>query len=71
MPNAAASLRRETEVFDLLARGRSIPYVRDALVISRETAATHAKHVYAKLDVHSRQELIDLVDRATERTQER
>ena len=52
---------RETEVFDLLARGRSIPYVRDALVISRETAATHAKHVYAKLGVHSRQDLIDLV----------
>ena len=26
-----------------------------------ETAATHAKHIYAKLDVHSRQELIDLV----------
>lgn len=52
---------RETEVFDLLARGRSIPYVRDALVISRDTAATHAKHIYAKLGVHSRQELIDLV----------
>ena len=53
--------RRESEVFALLARGRSIPYVRDALVISRETAATHAKHIYAKLGVHSRQELIDLV----------
>lgn len=52
---------RESEVFALLARGRSIPYVRDALIISRETAATHAKHIYAKLDVHSRQELIDLV----------
>ena len=52
---------RETEVFELLARGRSIPYVRDALVISKETAATHAKHIYAKLGVHSRQELIDLV----------
>lgn len=52
---------RETEVFSLLARGRSIPYIRDELVISRETAATHAKHIYAKLDVHSRQELIDLV----------
>ncbi|MEG0503846.1 MAG: helix-turn-helix transcriptional regulator, partial [Raoultibacter sp.] len=52
---------RETEVFELLARGRSIPYVRDALVISKETAATHAKHIYAKLDVHSRQELIDLM----------
>ena len=52
---------RETEVFSLLARGRSIPYIRDELVISRETAATHAKHIYAKLDVHNRQELIDLV----------
>ncbi len=52
---------REIEVFDLLARGRSVPYVRDALFISKETAATHAKHIYAKLDVHSRQELIDLV----------
>lgn len=52
---------RETEVFELLAHGRSIPYVRDALFISRDTAATHAKHIYSKLDVHSRQELIDLV----------
>lgn len=52
---------RETEVFALLARGRSIPYIRDELVISRETAATHTKHIYAKIDVHSRQELIDLV----------
>lgn len=52
---------RETEVFGLLARGRSVPFIRDALVISRDTAATHVKHVYAKLEVHSRQELIDLV----------
>ena len=53
---------REVEVFNLLAKGRSIPFIRDALIISKETAATHAKHVYAKLDVHSRQELIDLID---------
>lgn len=53
---------RETEVFNLLAKGRSIPFIRDALIISKETAATHAKHVYAKLGVHSRQELIDLID---------
>ncbi len=58
---------RETEVFGLLAHGRSIPYVRDALFISRDTAATHAKHIYAKLDVHSRQELIDLVMDGEER----
>lgn len=54
---------RETEVLALLAQGRSIPYIRDELIISRETAATHAKHIYAKLGVHSRQELIDLVQR--------
>lgn len=41
--------------------GSLYPYIRDELVISRETAATHAKHIYAKLDVHNRQELIDLV----------
>ncbi len=52
---------REVEVFGLLARGRSVPYIRDELVISRETAATHTKHIYSKLGVHSRQELIDLV----------
>lgn len=44
---------REAEVFALLAQGRSIPYIRDELIISRETAATHAKHIYAKLGVHS------------------
>lgn len=53
---------RETEVFELLARGRSAPYIRDALVISKNTTATHTKRIYAKLGVHSRQELIDLVD---------
>lgn len=52
---------REVEVFELLARGRSVPFIRDSLVISRDTAATHVKHIYSKLGVHSRQELIDLV----------
>ena len=61
LARSAGLTPRETEVFTLLAQGRSIPYIRDELIISRETAATHAKHIYAKLGVHSRQELIDLV----------
>ena len=61
LARSASLTPRETEVFTLLAQGRSIPYIRDELIISRETAATHAKHIYAKLGVHSRQELIDLV----------
>jgi DNA-binding CsgD family transcriptional regulator len=52
---------RETEVLQLLARGRSIPYIRDELYISKGTASTHVKHIYSKLDVHSRQELLNLL----------
>lgn len=52
---------RETEILNLLAHGRSIPYIRDELVISKNTAITHVKHIYAKLGVHNKQELLDLV----------
>lgn len=57
---------RETEVFALLAQGRSVPYIRDALVISKGTVVTHTKHIYSKLDVHTRQDLIDLVSTFSE-----
>ena len=51
---------RETEVLGYLARGRSQPYIRDTLVLSKNTVASHVKHIYQKLNVHSRQELLDL-----------
>lgn len=51
---------REREVLALLGQGRSVPYIRDALVISKDTVSTHVKHIYAKLDVHSKQEMLDL-----------
>ncbi|WP_270296185.1 LuxR C-terminal-related transcriptional regulator [Eggerthella sinensis] len=35
--------------------------MRDTLVLSKNTVATHVKHIYQKLDVHSQQELLDLV----------
>lgn len=53
---------RETEIFDLLMRGRSVPFIRDELMISRDTVATHVRHIYAKANVHSRQELLDLAE---------
>lgn len=52
---------RETEIFLLLAQGRSRPYIRDALFLSKNTVATHIRHIYEKMDIHSQQELIDLV----------
>ncbi len=52
---------RETEIFEMLARGRNGRFIMDHFVISRNTAKSHIKHVYSKLDVHSQQDLIDLV----------
>lgn len=52
---------REAEVLGYLARGRSQPYIREELLLSKNTVATHVKHIYQKLNVHSRQELLDLV----------
>ena len=54
---------RETEIFAMLARGRNGQFVMDHYVVSRNTVKSHVKHIYAKLDVHSQQELIDLVER--------
>lgn len=53
---------REREVFEMLARGRNREYIQEKLVVSRNTVKAHVKHVYAKLDIHSHQELIDLVE---------
>ena len=52
---------REKEVFVLLARGRNRDYIQEALVISKNTVKVHVKHIYQKMDVHSHQELIDMV----------
>ena len=52
---------REFEVLRLLARGHGRAYIRDELVISKNTIATHARHIYQKTGAHSQQELIVLV----------
>ena len=56
--------KRETEICALLGQGRSIPFISDSLFLAKSTVETHVKHVYAKLDVHSRQELLSLLERA-------
>ena len=53
---------REAEVCALLGRGRNRQFVADELVISLETAKTHATNVYRKLGVHSQQELLDVIE---------
>ena len=51
---------RQTEVLDLLAHGYDVPSIAKKLFISENTVRTHAKKIYATLEVHSKQEIIEL-----------
>ena len=48
-------------ILEQLGNGRSVRYIADDFGISFNTVRTHARHVYEKLSIHSKQELIDLV----------
>lgn len=52
---------REAEVLALLAEGRSSSYIADELVLSDNTVRSYVKNIYQKLDVHSKQDLIDFM----------
>ncbi|MEG0375744.1 MAG: LuxR C-terminal-related transcriptional regulator [Raoultibacter sp.] len=45
----------------LMAMGRSAKYIVKELTVSHNTTRTHVKHIYEKLNIHSKQELLDLV----------
>ncbi len=53
---------REEEVFGLLAKGRNAEFIQNALVISNHTVKTHIYNIYRKMDVHSLQDLLDVLD---------
>ena len=54
---------RETEIMTLFAKGRNLAYIQDQLCLSKSTVSTHRQHIYQKLDVHSAQEMIDLIQK--------
>jgi len=51
---------RETEILALLVQGHNLQGIQKELVVANDTVRTHVKHIYRKLDVHTRQELISL-----------
>jgi len=53
---------KETEVLMLAAKGRTTQRIKEELGISTGTANTHLMHIYKKLDVHDRQQLLDMLD---------
>jgi DNA-binding CsgD family transcriptional regulator len=64
--NAIAALYslspREEDVMRLMVKGRSIARIQDELYMSKGTVNTHLHHIYQKLSIHTRQELLDLVE---------
>ncbi len=54
---------RELEVMQLLAKGRTKAYIAETLYLTENTVKGHVRHIYTKLDVHSKQELLDLIER--------
>lgn len=53
---------REFEILHLLSLGHTPDTISETLVISPYTAKTHIRNIYAKLDVHNKDELGNLIE---------
>ena len=53
---------REVEVAGLLVHGHTRAAIAKKLFVSENTVRAHVKNIYAKLGVHSKQQLIDFVE---------
>lgn len=53
---------RERQIAAMLYRGLSVSRIADEVSLSPATVKSHSTHIYRKLGVHSKQELIRLVD---------
>lgn len=53
---------REAQVMALLAEGYSRTHIRDALGISEGTVKAHVSHLYQKMGIHRKDELLDIVE---------
>lgn len=49
---------RETEILELILRGKNVPAIAEELVISQNTVRSHVKRIYRATGIHTRQELI-------------
>jgi DNA-binding CsgD family transcriptional regulator len=54
---------REIEIMKMIGKGRSRAYIAETLFITENTVKTHVGHIYAKLDIHQKKELQQLIDK--------
>ena len=52
---------REREVLALLGEGKSLSRVCQELCIAKGTAKAHTDHIYTKIGIHNRRELLDIL----------
>lgn len=52
---------REEEIMEYFVQGRSANWIAEELTISKNTVRSHIRSIYTKLDVHTRQELLDFL----------
>lgn len=50
-----------TEIMLFVSQGNSAKKIADMVYLSTGTVQTHIKKIYQKLEIHTKQELIDLV----------
>lgn len=53
---------REAEILFYLAKGRNAKYIAEKFFVAERTIKTHTYHIYQKMGIHSRQELINIID---------
>lgn len=53
---------REGEILRLIARGNTTSTIASKLVISPHTVNTHIRHIYEKVNIHKRSELIEYIN---------
>ena len=53
---------REREVVEMLAEGYTSTYITDVLGVSYGTVKAHIAHIYQKMGVHRKDDLLDLID---------
>lgn len=44
-----------------MSEGWSIPAAAQRLMVSQDTVRTHVKHIYAKIGIHSRDDLVEII----------
>lgn len=56
--DASPLTRRETEILEHIAEGKSRKKIAEELFIDLETVKSHIKNIYQKLDVHSKEDAL-------------